>query len=277
MKRLIVLMFASLVAVYLVGCAASKPKPSEKTTKGGKTQVSSTKKKSQKNNAAEEDEVLKLLGITPEEKRAETSKKAAPAEDLSAQEKELKAKIAQLQQELNRKDSEVGELQNQLKQKEQKLKEMEEMLTTLQASGASASSQTSAQMPARRAAAPAGSFRARYEEALSLYNNRHYREAIRKFQALIQEDPNNSLSDNCQYWIGECYYSLGKYNQALVEFQKVFTFPNSNKEDDAQLKIGMTYLRLGDKARAKEAFKTLLENYPKSEYCSIAQRYLNQL
>ncbi len=275
MKRSVVLMFAGLLAVYFVGCASSRPKPSEKATKGGKNEVMGVQKKSKKNNAAEEDEVLKLLGITPEEKKANTSKTAASPENLSAQEKELKAKIASLQQELNRKDSEVGELQSQLKQKEQKLKEMEEMLATLQASGPATAQK--AQATPRRSTAPAGSFRARYEEALSLYNNRHYREAIRKFQALIQENPNNSLSDNCQYWIGECYYSLGKYNQALVEFQKVFTFPNSNKEDDAQLKIGMTYLRLGDKARAKEAFKTLIENYPKSEYVPIAKRYLNQL
>ncbi len=276
MKRSMIVMLAVVAAVYFVGCAGSKPKPTENVKKGGKNEVMDVQKKSaKKNNAAEEDEVLKLLGITPEEKKAEKST-AAPSQNISVQEKELKAKIAQLQQELNRKDSEVGELQNELKQKEQKLKEMEEMLATVQASETPV--QKSARATAQgRSAAPVGSFQARYEEALNLYNNRHYREAIQRFQALIRENPNNSLSDNCQYWIGECYYSMGKYNQALVEFQKVFTFPRSNKEDDAQLKIGMTYLRLGDKARAKEAFRTLIENYPKSEYVPIAKRYLNQL
>ena len=87
----------------------------------------------------------------------------------------------------------------------------------------------------------------------------------------------HSLSDNCQYWIGECYYALRNFNQAAVEFEKVFTFPQSNKDPDAQLKLGLCYWNTGNAARAKEEFNRLIVNYPDSEYTIRARSYLSQL
>ncbi len=275
MKKILLLSVAVLVGIYFVSCAGTKPKPSEKAKKGGVNEVmemQSKGKKTEAKAAPEEDEVLKLLGITPEEKKkAEAANKTS---NVPEQEKQLKEKIAQLQQELNQKDSEVNQLQSSVKEKEKKLKELEEMLTTLKSNQAAAPSSSRYSPGARTNLA---SFKVKYEEAFQTYNNRHYKEAIQKFRELLQENPNTSLSDNCQYWIGECYYSLGKYDQAIIEFEKVFTFPHSNKEDDAQLKIGMTYMKLGNKQRAKDAFKTLIEKYPKSEYVSLAKRFLSQL
>ncbi|NOY76781.1 MAG: tol-pal system protein YbgF [Calditrichaeota bacterium] len=274
MKKFLLVSAAVLLGVYFVGCAGTKPKASEKTTKGGVNEVMDVQAKgktAEAKTAPEEDEVLKLLGITPEEKKkAETPEST----NVIEQEKQLKAKIAQLEQNLNQKDSEVNQLQSEVKAKERKLKELQEMLTTLKSSQGTASSSPGY---STKSSTNLTSFKARYEDALQTYNRRHYKEAIRKFRELLQENPNTSLSDNCQYWIGECYYSLGKYDQAVVEFEKVFTFPNSNKEDDAQLKIGMSYMKLGDKQRAKNAFKTLIEKYPKSEYVPLARRFLNQL
>ena len=274
MKKFLLVSVTVLVGIYFIGCAGTKPKASEKTKKGGVNEIMDVQtkgKKTEAKTAAEEDEVLKLLGITPKEKKkAETPESS----NVYKQEKQLKAKIAQLEQNLNQKDSEVNQLQSEVKAKERKLKELQEMLTTLKSnqgavpSSPGYSTKTSAKLT---------SFKARYNDALQTYNKRHYKEAIQKFRELIQENPNTSLSDNCQYWIGECYYSLGKYDHAVVEFEKVFTFPNSNKEDDAQLKIGMSYMKLGNKQRAKDAFKTLIEKYPKSEYISLAKRFLSQL
>lgn len=274
MKKILLVGLAVLLGVYFVSCAGTKPKPSEKTKKGGVNEVMDVQSKSKKTEAKpapEEDEVLKLLGITPEEKK---KAKTAESSATSEQEKQLKEKITQLQQELNQKDSEVNQLQSAVKEKEKKLKELEEMLTTLKSNASATPSSPRSSHGARTNLA---SFKAKYDEALQTYNRRHYREAIQMFGNLLQENPNTSLSDNCQYWIGECYYSLGKYDQAIMEFEKVFTFPNSNKEDDAQLKIGMSYMKLGNKQRAKDAFKTLIEKYPNSEYISLAKRFLRQL
>ncbi len=120
-------------------------------------------------------------------------------------------------------------------------------------------------------------FQDRYDEALQTYRSRNFSAAIQSFQELLNESMTHSLSDNAQYWIGESYWGLAQYQQAVVAFQKVFTFPQSNKDPDAQLKIGLCYLQLGDNERAREAFEKVINNYPTSEYVSVARRYLQDL
>ena len=121
------------------------------------------------------------------------------------------------------------------------------------------------------------SFADRYQDALQTYRARNYRNAIQKFEALLAADSRNSLADNCQYWIGESYYDMQNYQQAIVAFEKVFTHARSNKDDSAQLKLGMCYLRLNEKLKAKEEFQKLVNDYPASEYVTIAKRFLAQI
>ena len=120
------------------------------------------------------------------------------------------------------------------------------------------------------------SFTTRYNEAFQFYKDHQYLEAIQKFKNLISEDSNHKLSDNCQYWIGECYYDMKNYEQAIISFEKVFSFTDSNKDDDAQLKLGICYHRLNQNDKAKEEFQRLITYYPDSEYVSVARSYLNK-
>jgi tol-pal system protein YbgF len=121
------------------------------------------------------------------------------------------------------------------------------------------------------------SFEDQYEWARRDYMSRSYRQAIEKFESMLSTNTTHSLSDNCQYWIGESYWGLGNYQEALAAFKKVFSFRNSNKDDDAQLKIGLCYMRMNDKELAKTELEKLISDYPSSEYVNTARRYLQQL
>ncbi len=124
---------------------------------------------------------------------------------------------------------------------------------------------------------PSASFEQGYREALQQYESGHYRSAILAFRELLTAPQENSLSDNCQYWLGECYYSLREFQQAIVEFRKVFSYKDSNKRDAAQLKIGMSYLELRDKTKAREELNRLIEDYPNSQYIDRARVLLKGL
>jgi tol-pal system protein YbgF len=145
--------------------------------------------------------------------------------------------------------------------------------------GRAASSAANAAPADRASTAPAwrsDSYSNRYQEALQAYRSQRFSEAIQKFEALLTENGKNSLADNCQYWIGEAYYDQGNFNQAIVSFQKVFSFPNSNKDDSAQLKLGLCYVKLNDRPKAREEFQKLINNYPSSEYLGIARQFIAQ-
>ena len=121
---------------------------------------------------------------------------------------------------------------------------------------------------------PPGEYQMRYQEGLDLFHARNYIQAVDVFESLIASDANNSLSDNAQYWIGESHYALGQYKKAVIDFEKVFTFPKSNKNPDAQFKLGLCYIRLGDSAKAGEEFQRLIDVYPESDYAGRAQDHL---
>ena len=93
---------------------------------------------------------------------------------------------------------------------------------------------------------------------------------------MISSNNNHDLADNCQYWIGEVYYSINDYRKSIKEFEKVTLFLGSNKSDDAQFKIGLCYINIGEMDRAIQEFKIFLELYPNSEYSKRAKDYLLQ-
>ena len=119
-------------------------------------------------------------------------------------------------------------------------------------------------------------YQAKYIESLSNYQNAEWNLGLDGFKFLIEVDSNHDLADNCQYWIGEVYYSLKDFRRSIKEFEKVFTFPGTNKSDDAQFKLGLCYVNIGQVDKAKQEFESLLEFYPNSEYYKRSQEYLQK-
>ena len=121
------------------------------------------------------------------------------------------------------------------------------------------------------------SYKVRYDIALSDYRKRKFKSAIKKFNALIAENNKNGLSDNAQYWIGECYYHLKLYSKAATGFGNVLKYKNSNKIDSAILMRGKAYKHLGRKSEAIAQFRTLVTNYPRSSYTKRARELISDM
>ena len=120
-------------------------------------------------------------------------------------------------------------------------------------------------------------FRERYAKYYKSYINEDYDLSIRGFQELLMSNKKHELSENCQYWMGESYFAKGEYDVALDAFYKVFDYPNEKKEDDAQLKIGICYIKLEDTIRAKKELQKYIDQFPMGEFVSKAKSYLRQL
>lgn len=252
--------------VFLLGCGASRQNGSVADEAINLDDLLGEDEMSQVGNESEQAEVLRLLGITPAEQQPQnadfTTISQRPDPDG------MQADVDLLKQELSEKDKEIMQLRSELTDKELKISEMEAKTNVPAQPNVHFTGQLSE---------PSPQFKSRYQNALNQYKARSYKEAVSVFSELLLSEPNNTLSDNCQYWIGESYYGLINYNQAITEFEKVFSFPNSNKNDDAQLKLGLCYIRLGDKSQARAEFDRLLAIHPNSEYVSLAQKYIAKM
>jgi len=117
-------------------------------------------------------------------------------------------------------------------------------------------------------------FRMEYNTALNLYFDRKYTASIKIFERIRDLHPEHPLADNCQYWLAECYYTLENYRAAVEAFEQVHRFGDGNKADAAQFKIGMSYLKLGQKQKARDAFHILELTYPRSELIPRTREFL---
>ena len=52
------------------------------------------------------------------------------------------------------------------------------------------------------------------------------------------------------------------FKRAIAEFSRVFTFAGTDKNDDAQLKIGLSYKSMGNVEKAREEFQRLIDYFP---------------
>ncbi len=131
--------------------------------------------------------------------------------------------------------------------------------------------------PTDTAAAPTGDAdtkkaQALYDRALSEIMNRKAESALPLFVAFVKEFPNDELTDNASYWIGECYYIMSDYQKALDQFRSVTEqFPDKDKTPDALLKMGYCYEKIGDAPKAKEVYTALIKSFPDSSAADLAR------
>ncbi|NOY05562.1 MAG: tetratricopeptide repeat protein [Chlorobi bacterium] len=108
-------------------------------------------------------------------------------------------------------------------------------------------------------------FMSRYQTALTAFKNREFTYAEKLFQDLLAEEPENRLTDNCEYWLGEIQYAKGNYQGALEYFNNILRYRYTDKDDDALLMKGNCLRLMGNERGARQAWRKLISEHPDSE------------
>lgn len=117
-----------------------------------------------------------------------------------------------------------------------------------------------------------------YEDAWKRLRERDYRGAIEQFKKFVEEHSGSSLADNAQYWIGESYYALQEFDEAILEFDVVRKkYPDGDKVPAAWLKIGYAFAELGNRVDARLILQEVINRYPQSKEAEKAQEKIRAL
>jgi tol-pal system protein YbgF len=175
--------------------------------------------------------------------------------------KDLETRFAKLDEELKTQ----GTL---LQTREEELRQLREEMQSAPRTAESATS-TSPESPTNTTAEASGeesdAVKKDYEAARGALESKDYRGAIGQFREFLKKHPKSNLADNAQYWIGECYYALREFDQAILEFDTVRRkYPRGDKVPGALLKQGFAFAELGDKIDARLILKELTDRYPQS-------------
>lgn len=119
---------------------------------------------------------------------------------------------------------------------------------------------------------PDGTPEVQYEYALGLLKQGRYGEARGAFEEFLKVHPNDALSGNAQYWLGETYYAQGQYKNAADAFLNGYTTYKANRKAPASLlKLGITMIVLGQKDAACSVFGELGNKFPNASPAIVAR------
>lgn len=111
-----------------------------------------------------------------------------------------------------------------------------------------------------------------YQKGQNLLKNRDYKGAALVFQRILDGNLEAPLAPNARYWLGECYYAQGRYEEALREFNRCYhDYPQTLKASDALLKRAYCYNMLNRGQEAMRDLDLLLRNYPRSSAAGLVR------
>ena len=117
-----------------------------------------------------------------------------------------------------------------------------------------------------------------YNASKDSFDQGRFEEGIEGFTTFLDRYPKSELADNAQYWIGECYMALGRYDLAIPAYEEVKKkYPKGNKVPDAMLKQAMAFLEIDDKTSTRILLKRIISTFPESDQAKVAEQRLKTL
>lgn len=119
------------------------------------------------------------------------------------------------------------------------------------------------------------SIQAEYMKAFGLFSANNFSGAAEAFNSFVSAYPESEYAPNARYWLGECYFTLGRFKEAIDSFERLLEMkPSPKRASEAMLRAGSAWYRLDEPARGSAMMKLLIEKYPGSEAAEAAARQL---
>lgn len=107
-----------------------------------------------------------------------------------------------------------------------------------------------------------------YQKGRLLFLQEQYQKGIEQLDVFIEKYPGHKLVSNAYYWIGECLYALGRFDDAAMNFNIVINkYPGSIKQEASRYK-----LRLIEHKKSELALQNLLK-WSQEQYLSALNQF----
>jgi len=101
---------------------------------------------------------------------------------------------------------------------------------------------------------------------------------IQGFGTYLKDYSRTDAADDAQWYIGECYFSDGKFSEAADAYNRVITsYPRGDRVPDAYYKLGTALNNMKQTDRAREAWETLIKQFPDSDSARLAKQRVSSM
>lgn len=117
-----------------------------------------------------------------------------------------------------------------------------------------------------------------FDAAFNDYTSGQHDLAIQGFEFYIREFPTSPRADDAQLGIGNSYYALGNYKEAVAAYQKVTTtYGQTDSAPQAYYKQGLSYEALKQPELARRAYETVIKLHNTAPDAQLARQRLDSL
>ena len=117
-----------------------------------------------------------------------------------------------------------------------------------------------------------------FDGAWGDYTAGNYSLAIQGFDMYLRSFPKSTRAHEAQLYIAEALAWEKKDMEAVVAYDRVIsTYPGSGSVPMAYYKRGRALERLGETARARESYETLIKQFPDASETSLAKQRLDRV
>ena len=118
-----------------------------------------------------------------------------------------------------------------------------------------------------------------FYNGMNFEKNEDYDNAIQKFTEVIKfQDVTDEYKIKAMYEIGRCLYSIKKYENAINIYKKIINeFKQNPLIKEVIYEMAQSYLKHGDKEKAKNLLKKVLEIEPADETTTKTKKLLSTL
>ena len=110
-----------------------------------------------------------------------------------------------------------------------------------------------------------------FSDVLSLYSESIYADKSKEMSIFLRK----RLAGR-EFYIGKFYFKDKKYKGALARFAEILNkYPEAGLSDKVLYYIGKSYVGLGEKELARDAFTALITEFPNSSFARDAKKWLS--
>jgi len=104
-----------------------------------------------------------------------------------------------------------------------------------------------------------------FKVGLEKFNAGYTKTARAIFTEFIRRAPDDEKADDAQFYVGETFFSEARFVEAVAEYRKVYdNYQRGDRFREAVLRIGLSYERTNDCAKAKKIYKFARDEFKKS-------------
>lgn len=117
-----------------------------------------------------------------------------------------------------------------------------------------------------------------FAKAKDLFVKGRMKEARQGMLDFLAAFPASSYVPSAMFWIGETYYQQKRYEEAILEYQRVIQeHPKSHKIPSALLKQAFAFAELKDTTSARLILRKLIKDHSRTPQAKIAKKKLQTL